>query len=564
MIRKIGMIGKTYRHANRYFEIIKVLIKYGFEDVVSQSRLESIIDFGRKIVFRKADVKIASLSRWERMRLVLEELGPAFIKFGQIMSTRPDLIPLELIPEFKKLQDVVPPFSEAKAVSLVEQELGKPISEIFDNFSPTPVAAASIAQVHKAVLVESKEVVAIKVQRPGIDRLIETDLEIMFHLATMMEKHVEGMKSFNIVKIAEEFERAIHKELNFSIEASNIERFGNNFQKDLNIYVPKCYRDYSTKKVLTMEFIEGIKISNIESLEANSLDRKIIAKRGGDLILKQIFEFGFFHADPHPGNVFVLPENVICFLDFGMMGTLTRTTMELITSMAAGAINNDIDRIIRSLLRLCETTGEVNKQKLELQITELIYRYFQKSLEQMDMSDLINDVIIFFPENNLIIPSDLFLLGRSLLLLQGNGEMLDPDYNVAKHVEPYIKKMIRERLHIRKIAKDFFVSSEELIQLTKELPFEIREIIEKVKNGTIKIDIEHKGLDPMLGTHERISNRISFAIVLASMIISSSLIVLSKIPPMWNDIPVIGLIGFLAAGILGFWLLISILRHGKM
>jgi len=563
MIRKIGMIGKTYRHANRYLEIIKVLTKYGFEDVVSLSHLESVIDFGRKIVFSKTSSTIASLSRWERMRLVLEELGPAFIKLGQIMSTRPDLVPLELIPEFKKLQDVVPPFSEAKAITLIEQELGKPISEIFETFSSTPVAAASIAQVHRATLIGGEEV-AIKVQRPEIEQVIDTDLEIMFHLASMMEKHVEGMKSFNIMKIVEEFDRSIHKELNFSIEASNLERFGNNFQSDQEIYVPKLYKNYSTKKVLTMEFINGLKISDTENLEANSLDRKIIAKRGGDLILKQIFEFGFFHADPHPGNLLVLPENVVCFLDFGMMGTLTRTTRELITSMVAGAINKDIDRIIRSLLRLCETTGEVKTQKLELHITELIDRYFQKSLEQMDMSDLINDLISFFPENNLLIPSDLYLLGRSLLLLQADGEMLDPDYNVAKHVKPYIKKMIRERLHIRKIAKDFFVSSEELIQLTKELPFEIREIIGKIKNGKIKMDIEHKGLDPMLLSHEKISNRITFAIVLASITIGSSLIVHSKIPPLWHDIPIIGLFGFVAATFLGFWLLVSIFRNGKM
>ncbi len=563
MIRKIEMIGRTYHHANRYLEIIKVLTKYGFEDVVSQSRLESVFDFGRKVVFRKAGTKIAALSRWERMRLVLEELGPTFIKFGQIMSTRPDLIPVELIPELKKLQDSVPPFSETKVVSLIEQELGKSVSEMFENFSLKPIAAASIAQVHKAILIEGDEV-AVKVQRPGIDRIIETDLEIMFHLAVMMEKHVEGMKSFNIVKIVEEFERAIRKELNFSVEASNIERFGNNFQKDQNIYVPKFYRNYSTKKVLTMEFIEGIKISDIKSIEDNSLDRKIIAKRGGDLVLKQIFEFGFFHADPHPGNVFVLPENVICFLDFGMMGTLTRTTRELITSMVAGAVNNDIDRIIRNLLRLCETTGEVKSQKLELQITELIDRYFNQSLEQMDMAALINDLIRFFPENNLKMPSDLYLLGRSLLLQQGNGEILDPDYNVAKHIEPYIKKMVRERLHIRKIAKDFFISSEELMQLTKELPFEIREIIEKVKTGKIKMDIEHKGLDPMLAKHEQISNRITFAVILASVTIGSSLIVHSKIPPLWNNIPVIGLVGFLAATIMGFWLLISIFRHGKI
>ncbi|RLD48076.1 MAG: hypothetical protein DRI94_13095 [Bacteroidetes bacterium] len=389
-------------------------------------------------------------------------------------------------------------------------------------------------------------------------------MEIMFHLATVTEKHIEDLKSLNIIKIVEEFENSIRKELNFSIEASNIERFGTNFQKDPNIYVPKCYRNFSTKKILTMEFIEGINISDIENLDANSSDKKIIAKKGADLVLKQIFEFGFFHADPHPGNILILPKNTICFLDFGMMGTITNSTKELITSIVAGALNRDTDKIIRSLLRLCESDGEVNKQKLELQITELIDRYFNQSLEHMEMGALINDAVKFFPENNLIIPSDLYLLGRSLLLLQGNGEMLDPDYNIAKQIEPYIKKIIKERLQIRKIAKDFLISSEELLQLLKELPFEIREIIEKVKNGTIKMDIEHKGLDPMLRSHERISNRITFAIVLASITIGSSLIVHSKIPPLWHDIPVIGLIGFIAATVLGFWLLISIFRNGKM
>jgi len=563
MIRKIGMIGKRYRHANRYLEIIRILTKYGFSDIISQSKLENIFDFGKKIVFRQMDSRIDSLSKWERIRLVLEELGTTFIKFGQIMSTRPDLIPIDLIPELKKLQNSVPPFSEETAISLIENELGKTISEIFKDFSSEPVAAASIAQVHKAILIDDEEV-AVKVQRPGIDRIIETDLEIMFHLATVTEKHIEDLKSLNIIKIVEEFENSIRKELNFSIEASNIERFGTNFQKDPNIYVPKCYRNYSTKKILTMEFIEGINISDIENLDANSLDKKIIAKKGADLVLKQIFEFGFFHADPHPGNILILPKNTICFLDFGMMGTITNSTKELITSIVAGALNRDTDKIIRSLLRLCESDGEVNKQKLELQITELIDRYFNQSLEHMEMGALINDAVKFFPENNLIIPSDLYLLGRSLLLLQGNGEMLDPDYNIAKQIEPYIKKIIKERLQIRKIAKDFFISSEELLQLLKELPFEIREIIEKVKNGTIKMDIEHKGLDPMLRSHERISNRITFAIVLASITIGSSLIVHSKIPPLWHDIPVIGLIGFIAATVLGFWLLISIFRNGKM
>ncbi len=563
MRHKIDLINKKYRHANRYLEIIKVLTKYGFEDVISQSRVESVIDFGRNIVFKEADAKITSLSYWERIRLAVEELGPTFIKFGQIVSTRPDLISIELITELKKLQDNVLPFSEDEAKSLIEKELGKQIPMLFKDYSSIPIAAGSIAQVHRAVLIDGGTV-AIKVQRPGIDLTIKTDLEIMFHLATMVEKYVNGMKSLNIIKIIEEFENSIFKELDFSIEASSIERFYNNFKNNQNIYVPKYYHTYSTKKVLTMEFIEGIKISDIESIEANSLDRKIIASRGADLELKQIFEFGFFHADPHPGNVLVLPENVICFLDFGMMGTLTRSTRELIISMAVGAINKDIDKIIRSLLKICETDGEINKQKLEIQITELFSRYFNQPLERMDMSNLINDIINFFPANKLIIPSDLFLLGRSLLLQQANGESLDPDFNVSVHMKPYFNKMIRERINFRKMAKDVIFSSEELVQLLKILPFEMREIIEKVKNGTIKMDIEHKGVNPMLKTIEKISNRITIAIVLASITIGSSLIVHSKIPPLWHDIPVIGLFGFLAASILGFRLLISIFRNGKV
>ncbi len=557
------MLGRGYRHANRYLKIIQVLIKYGFEDVVAQTGLEAIFDLGRKVTFRKTDQKISRLSRWERMRMALEELGPTFVKFGQIMSTRPDLVPLELIAELKKLQDTVPPFPEEKAIGVIEEELGGSVDEIFKNFEATPIAAASIAQVHRATLAGGEEV-AVKVRRPGIERTIETDLDIMFHLATMVEKHIEEMRAYNLVKIVEEFDRSIHKELNFFLEASNIERFGNYFRKDKEIHVPECYRDYSSKKVLTMEFIEGIKISEIELLKEHSLDPKIIARRGGELVLKQIFEFGFFHADPHPGNIFVLPGNVICFLDFGMMGTLTRSTQELITSIAAGALTRDVSRIIRSVLRLCETNGNINRKELELQVTELIDRYFYVSLEQMDMAALINDLIRFFPDNNLVIPADLYLLARALVLLQGNGEMLDPDYNVARQIEPYVKKMIRQRLHFRTLAKDLLASSEELVELTKELPFEIREIIDKIKNGTLKMDIEHKGLGPMLGTHERISNRIAFAIVLAAIIIGSSLITLSRIPPLWRDVPVIGVVGFIAAGLLGFWLLISILRHGKM
>ncbi|MBN2892241.1 MAG: AarF/ABC1/UbiB kinase family protein [Bacteroidales bacterium] len=563
MIRKIGINGKRYRHLNRYVEVVKVLAKYGFDDIVSQSKLDSVVELGKKIAFKKSDKIPETLSRWERIRMVIEELGPTFVKFGQIISTRPDLIPLELITELKKLQDSVPPFAQEKAISIIEQELGKPIDELFSEYIAEPIAAASIAQVHKAILHNGEEV-AIKIQRPDIDQIIETDLEIMFFVATMIEKYIEGLKNFSLTEIVKELETSIRKELNFSLEMANLERFGNNFQKNPNIYVPKCYENLSTKKILTLEFIDGIKISDIESIEAHSLDRKIIAKRGTDLVLKQIFEFGFFHADPHPGNVLILPENVFCYLDFGMMGSLSHKTRELISSLIIGAVSHDIEKIAKNVIKLCEPTGEIKIKKLESQLDSIIDKYFNQSLENIDMTELVNELVKFFPENNLRMPADMYLLGRSLLLMQSSGELLDPDYNIANQTEPYIKKMLKDRYSAKKMAKDMFASTDELLLLAKELPFEIRGILEKIKTGTLKTEIEHKGLNPLIGKHEQTVNRLTFAIVLASIILGSALVINSKIPPLWHEIPIIGLAGLVIATIMGFALLISIYRHGKM
>ncbi|MBC8527218.1 MAG: AarF/ABC1/UbiB kinase family protein [Candidatus Cloacimonetes bacterium] len=563
MIPKIGLISRTYRHINRYREIITVLVKHGFGDLVTNTNLEKYIDFGKKLLSGKRIPKIAYYSRWERIRMALEELGPTFIKFGQIMSNRPDLLPQELIIELEKLQDSVPPFAEKAARQLIEEELGKPISTTFKRFISTPIASASIAQVHKAILMNGEKVV-IKVQRPRIEQIIEVDLEIMLHLATLMEKHIKGMDILNPVGIVKEFERSIRKEIDFKIEATHIERFGRNFQDDMNIYVPKVYRNYTTKKILTMEFIDGIKVSNIEAVLKSGNDPKIIASRGADLVLKQIFEHGFFHADPHPGNILVLNNNIICFLDFGMMGVLLPKHREYLGSIIIGIVNKDAKRITKTLVLFSTNSRIENIERLEYQVSELIEQYSYLPLKDINVGELLNKGIKLILVHKIEIPPDLYLLSKALITIESVGRNLDPDFDMVKHTEPFAKKLLKERLSPRKLAKDLYLSATEFTLLLRDFPSEIREIIKQIKLGQFKIEFEHKGLEPMLKKHDQISNRIAFAIVLASLIIGSSLIVLSGIPPKWNGIPIIGIVGFLGAGLMGFWLLVSILRHGKM
>jgi len=563
MRHKTILIGRTYRHINRYIEILKVLIKYGFDDIILYSPLKNFVNLGEKIVFKKKNSTIFTLSRWERIRLVLEELGPTFIKFGQVLSTRPDLIPFELISELKKLQDSVVPFPQNEAIEIIEKELEKPISELFQTFYPDPIAAASLSQVHKAIL-KNGDIVAIKIQRPDIIGKIETDIEIMYTIASIIEKYVNELKYFNLVKIVEEFDKAIHKELDFLNEALNIEIFANNFKNDKRIYVPKVYKHLCTRKVLTMEFVEGISISKIEKYEVYNINKKLLAKIGSDIILKQIFEFRFFHADPHPGNIIILPNNIICFVDYGMMGKLSYTTIKLIISSITGIINNDISKIARNIIRICEVNDNINMKKLEYDLTELIDKYYNKPFQQINISELLNDLIKFFPENNIKMPSDLYLLVRSLIILQSVVESLDPNFNVSNEIEPYIQKFIKKEYSFKNSRKKIFSFFVELIELIRDFPYEFREITEKLKSGKIKLEVEYKGLIPVIQSFERISNRIIISIILSSIIIGSSLIIHSKLPPLWHNIPIIGLIGFFIATIIGLGLLLSIFRHGKL
>jgi ubiquinone biosynthesis protein len=543
-----------------------VLFKYGFGDVVEILKVEQYLEIGMQMISRKRGEKIEkieALSRAQRVRMAFEELGPTFIKMGQILSTRPDLLPLEFIEELPKLQDNVPPFPFSDVKRIVEKELQKPLEKIFSDFEEEPVAAASIGQVHRARTLDGEEVV-VKVQRPGIHRIIEVDLEIMLHLATLMEKHVEGWDIQHPTQIVEEFAHTLEKELDYDIESANVEHFGMQFINNPTIYVPKIYREITTTRVLAMEYIDGIKASDIDRLEAEGLDRCWIARQGFDLIMKQIFVHGFFHADPHPGNIFILPNNVICYLDFGMMGRVDRQSRENFADLVMSVVRRDEAKTVDALLKLTIPYDDPDRHTLERDVAELIDRHLYRPLKEIELGKLLHQLMDTVAKHRLRLPPDHFLMIKALSTVEGLGRLLDPDFDVGEQAAPFVRRIQLDRLHPRRIARDSLDSGTEFLHLLKEVPTEFREVLRLVSQGKVKMAFEHRGLEPMLSTHDRISNRLAFAIVLASLVIGSALIVLSGIPPKWHEIPVIGLIGFVVAGMMGFWLLVSILRRGKM
>lgn len=560
---KIGRIGRTYRHMQRYRQIVTVLIKYGFGDLVDVLKIEQYLEIGLKIVSRKRRGKMESLSRAERVRMVLEKLGPTFIKMGQILSTRPDLLPVEYIKELPKLQDDVLPFTFSDVQKIIEDEFKKPVNEIFSEFDEQPIAAASIGQVHKAVSLDGERLV-VKVQRPGIKRIIEVDLEIMLHLAGLMERHLEGWDIQHPTKIVQEFAATLEKELDYTLEAAYMERFARQFEGDARIHVPKIYREFMAKRVLTMECVEGVKSSDLDGLEQNGLDRFKIARVGFDLIMKQIFVNGFFHADPHPGNIFVLPGNIICFIDFGMMGRINLRSRENFADLILSIVKRDEMKVVDSILNLTEYDDSPDYHSLERDVTEFMDKYCYRPLKEVKLGNLLHQLLELTTRHCLNIPPDLFLMIKALSTIEGLGTKLDPDFDVVKQAAPFVRRLHLKRFNPRRIVENMADSGSEFYHLLQEVPGEIRDILKMIKRGTIKMEFEHRGLKPMLATHDRISNRLVFAIVLASLIIGSALIVLSDVPPKWHDIPVIGLIGFLFAGVMGFWLLILILRSGRM
>ena len=549
----------------RLRQIVNVLVKNGFGHYLQRIDLHHYLELARNSLHLnlpdyRRQVRISGAAR---IRLVLEELGPTFIKFGQILSTRPDLVPLDLVEELKKLQDDVPSFETWQARRILEKELGRPVTRLFKSFRDEPLAAASMAQVHQARL-KSGERVVVKIQRPGIRETIETDLDILFFLANLAQKRIPRSEIYDPVGIIREFAKSIRKEMDFKREGRSIDRFARDFAGDETVHIPRVFWKLSTDRVLTMEEVDGIKISDYPALEAAGLDRKIIAVNGARAILKQIFIDGFFHGDPHPGNIMVLPENVIAFLDFGIVGRIDEKIRGRLGDIFSAVLNRDVDALVRTFQKIGLVKGEVDWDEFRADLADLIEEYYGLPLRELEMGKIINESFQIVFRHRIRIPPAYFLLGKAMVTVEGLGQELDPDFDMVGEARPFIRRLLLRKYSPEVIRRDLFRISGELLELFKVFPEEVQEILAKIKSGRLKVEFEHRGLGSLITVLDKVSNRVSFSIIIGALIVGSSLIIHSGKGPLIFGFPLLGVVGYLAAGVLGLWLVIAILRSGRL
>ncbi|PJN86666.1 ABC1 kinase family protein [Bacillus sp. mrc49] len=556
------MFGKRLKHAHRYQEIINAFLKNGFGYFVYRLGLSE----SKAAANLQPDENLNLRSIGERLQTILQSLGPTFIKLGQIASTRRDFVPEEIVRELERLQDQVAPFPFDKVRKIVEAELGDSLENLFLEFQEKPLATASIGQVHAARL-PSQEVVAIKVQRPDIMPTVETDLEILDDLARLMEARFSWARRYQIRKMIDEFAKSLRAELDYNAEGRNGERIAKQFNHDQGLKIPKIHWEYSTKRILTMDFIQGIKINHYKQLDEEGYDRRIIAERLANSLLQQILIDGFYHGDPHPGNIIILPGNVVTLMDFGMVGRLEDDMKYQFASLVINLKRGSTNGLIKTLADMGLLTDETDMASLRADIDELRNKYYDIPLSQISLGGAVHDLFTVANRHHIQIPPDFTMLGKALLTMEAIVEELDPHFSIMKAAEPFGQRLFKERYNPKNIARNTWNQFIESAEAMAELPKDIKEVTGIIKKGKLRLDINIPELQVFLHKLDQISNRLSFSIILlAFSIIMVGLIIGSAIGGetllLWK-IPVIE-IGFVVATLMFLLMLYTIFRSGKM
>lgn len=559
---KVRSIPVIYRNVKRWTEIISVLSKYGLADWLAQTN----IDFAKDHLKDRGGGALARLTREARIRLTLTELGPTFIKLGQLLSTRPDLVGKELADELTKLQSAAPADPPEVVQQIVETELGQPLDDLFAEFDLAPIASASIGQVHRARL-KSGERVVVKVQHQGIESKVNEDLEVLAGLAQLAEQFPE-FKPYRPTANLAEMGRTLRRELDFGREERNLQQFASLFRDDPTICVPRAFTELSTPRVLTMDMIDGIPLCEPRLLEAAGIDRAEVARRGASLYMQMIFSHGFFHADPHPGNLLLLPGNVIGLLDFGMVGRIDERMREDIEQMLMAIVQHDVSMLVRIIKRIGQAPPQLDEGALANDVADFVGHYSTQALDQFDVGGALTDMTQIMRRYGFMLPAQVAMLIKTLVTLEGTSKLLSPQFSLMEVMQPFHRKMVIRRFSPARQAKKLQRLYLEVEQLAEVLPQRIIQILEQVQSGKFDVHLDHRGLGPSV-------NRLVLGMLASALFVGSSLMLSYKVPPVLfhrqeptylglQNISILGLAGCVISVIVGLRLLRAIGKSGHL
>ena len=529
----------SLKKIKRFSKIVSVLTKYGFEEILSRSPLEALTpDFMN--TGHTQDIFTQNFN--QRFRLALEELGPTYIKFGQLLSNRKDLVPEDLIIELKKLQDNVPP-EIMDIEQKISEEFGIVVRDHFLEVEKIPFAAASISQVYRATLLTGEKVI-LKVKRTNIQNVIESDLALIRDLIFFLEKKYERLQKLFISEIEKSFENSIIKELSLINEYQNIERFRRNFEKSKDVYVPKTYEDYCNNNILCMEFIEGYKITDVAQLRANKIEPKKLVEKGFDIYLKQLLDDGFFHADPHPGNIFILPDGRTVFIDFGSMGVLTISEREILEEVVINFGLKNTKKIVRSLKRMAVKHYIEDEKQLERDISDIFDYLEYNTVDTIEVQVIIKKFNNILNRNHVLLPEYVYILLRGIALIEGIGQQLDADLNVQRSMRPYAAKLAKEKLYPQNLAKKAIKSISDIKDLMDDIPEDTLKLIDKVNNDQLTLNFKVSEIRLILAIIKTSINKLVLAILTLTFGIGASMLANTKVRPLFLDMPVLAWVGY--------------------